>query len=110
MKGLSITGFIVGILALMVAIYNQFVVVTELANAENLMNGAKDQFESRIYSILWTNLLDSKINIGMTAMAMGISSILLTIAPILKSQKKLAMIGGIIGLVATISGLLQSMA
>jgi hypothetical protein len=110
MKGLSITGFIFGILALTVALYNQYVVITELESVDALMSNATNAFETEIYSVLWSNLLDSKINIGMTAMGLGITGVLLTFAPILKAKKKLALVGGLLGLVAAIIGLLQSMA
>ena len=106
MKTLGIIGFIVGILALFMGAYLQFVIVpaAEIAeSADQLGSALGDSYYGSAEHILNRNLMNAKTDIGEYTLLAGGIAFLLSIVPAIKKQK-IAWIGVVCGLFALILG------
>lgn len=104
MKILAIIGTLIGVAAIVAALYLQFVVAEDAAIGESIMSQVHD--ESWFGSAEHTAALDAmnfKTDLGIGVMFAGLLGFLLSIFPAIKKQK-IAWIGVLTGLGAFIIG------
>lgn len=104
MKGLSITGFIIAVLLLLVALYLQFIIAPSVDALESAINY---EDESGLSSMMWSQALSFKSSLGIILLFGGILPLGLCIAPALKAKNKLAWTGLILSLIVILIGLIN---
>jgi len=103
MKALGIIGFILGVIALILGIYNMM----SLAPYADSLRNMSDAPGSYLYARMWAEAHSFSTLVGMITMLIAGLGFLLSIIAAIKTKHKMAIIATVICLIALVFGLAQ---
>lgn len=104
MKALSISGFILSILAFLTGLYLQFVLAPAAESLEaSLDTGTSDE----INSLMFMAAHEAKVNTGETLVIAGGLALILCVIAFMKTKSKLSLAGSCMALFALLAGLIH---